>query len=991
MSYSELIVSDSPIGYWELNSFNPTNVNIMSASTSTWASQTSASTTGIKSIIAGVNGGTSLNSASSIVIVPNYTYALKNNNQNIPLTMELWFTTINSSSQQYSLISPYSTSSLVYAFTCYIKNDKLWLESNGQYDYIAIPNFDDHQYLNISILNGTITANLNNIYRLSVKNSNLSKYDFEQFRIGPGNSDGPLFVNSFAIYKYILTSQQISKRLYYANYINGVNELYSRDGFSYFTGNQATRSLSPYNLISPDFLQFSFNKNISTDNNKIYLRKVPNFQVTTTSTTASSLYSLSASGIKLNSSTDGSSYIDLSQYMYNFTNDYSSIRMQIDVSSTDAGNLINFYGFDDYKSLAAEIIQSGGSKLQLTLTDKNDYVAQSVISPLITSGSHNILINFTTASVGILIDNVAVSGSISMASINGKLNSMTLGADKTSDFSLTNLIVKNNFYYGTEGWAAVGNITIQPSTQVDFFGHIPMKIISSGAGLSSIYYYNNGSLSVSTSNLILVSPSQTYVNQAYILPTASVVVDSRIIFLDSSLVQTSTGSVDGTNYIFNTPDSSSWTLVQASATAPSNAVYALPYFTASGIITSSFIFLGSPIFSKYSASLTGNAYTNYIRNFAIDEYSPTVSDYTSTGYLSLKFNNSLNVSQKGFLVGLIPNKTSSDSASEVYLTYSNNSSNIKIEYGKNSGNSVTWNTVKPNRPLPGYDFTSNSADQIKITMSNDNAVNEIESIERLTIKYLTSYLISTSDGQYSIQKGTAAQASLSFPIPTDIYSDHLSKSNNLGLAVIPNITTPILIPSSTSNPIQRADFLFKLNSLPSVTASTYKIFDTSGNDFYINVSSSGTIASIFPTGASAFIDGAYYNGSSSLINVGEVYNISLILPSTSKNLYLGSASDGSWVADASYGEIYISPNLTYYSSQGAFATKINTNLRAKETFVLSASSVPLKNNLDVNDGNIQTTIDQAKNYFSSDGQFFQMYAFPKIKITTKRSSSTIIR
>jgi len=121
-------------------------------------------------------------------------------------------------------------------------------------------------------------------------------------------------------------------------------------------------------------------------------------------------------------------------------------------------------------------------------------------------------------------------------------------------------------------------------------------------------------------------------------------------------------------------------------------------------------------------------------------------------------------------------------------------------------------------------------------------------------------------------------------------------------------------------------------------------------------------------------------------------NVSSSISVTSGTAY--NTLVGAWL------DLPISASAPMNANYAAVRVKINSAQTADTHYVdclgLLASNVtnwtiPNKNNLKINDGVVQTLTDQAKNYLSSDSKYFQMYGLPKVKITSKRSSTTIIR
>jgi hypothetical protein len=244
------------------------------------------------------------------------------------------------------------------------------------------------------------------------------------------------------------------------------------------------------------------------------------------------------------------------------------------------------------------------------------------------------------------------------------------------------------------------------------------------------------------------------------MPKASSSYSANVRYYDQSfnLIATSTSST--------TPliSSTSWTLISFNSTAPASAAYALPSFTSSVSTANASIYWDAMTFNITNVDEFAVGYNNYIKNFGIDTLTTSSINYSSTAYFMIKFNNNLNISQKGTVQGFLLDKNQYDSVIDATLTYSNQSSNVKIEHGKSSSSVLTWYDLNNNYPLTKYDYGNVSSDEIKITLTTDDSYNDITSLNYLNIKYHSASYLSTTDGLFTFNNEKTYSSSLSNPI-----------------------------------------------------------------------------------------------------------------------------------------------------------------------------------------------------------------------------------
>jgi len=919
MSYSELILSDSPLGYWELNSWKPLNINLMSSSSATYANQYSGVFNGVKSIVSSLDNSISLPSVTSSIVIPNNTSVLNIGNEKIATTVEIWFNLLTSSSNTTYLIKPKSSSTSYSLFQSYIINDKLWLETASAKNFIQLINLENHQYLNISYFNGNVSMTLNGEESISLPCDSTIQYTQDQFIIGPGNGTTSAYFNAFAIYKYFLNNQQISNRLAWASRDGSPKDIAQYDGYSNFDINYIPVTSFKDNILTSKLGNMT--SNLIFDNNSLFLKKI--YPATVSGSLNPAQYTISSSGIKFDTASSFS-YINLEAYKQYFNFSNSTIRFQVNVSNTSSGTIFSLDSMNNYRGLVGRIINSPSTVFKLSIIDKFDNEIYSVSSASLTNGFHNIAINFNSSSITLFVDSSSITGNIKSFIFNENAKISTIGSNLNLYSSESNFIKNNSFYNSTDGWKEELGVSASIKTSYDknYLSQSSMLIQKNSSGSFSVYYFNNSNSSSVTSAIIPVTAGKTYTLQGNLISSSSMPVSANVKYYTASLVEISSKSF-GTNVIST---ASSWTTASVLATAPASAAYAVPYFSASNNYSSASLYLDTPIMKSLSNNELSFGYNNYIKNFAIDPLNNNISDFTQNGMFMFKFNNNLNISQTGSANATLRDLNQSDNINNVTVNYGNISPNIKIKHIKYG--SITLETnLKNNYPMINYDFNSNTIDQIKVILSTDDSYNDITSLNYLTLTYHSGSTIYSLNSMYNATNENYSTSSLSFPIFNSVYSNVFSKSENLGFKIISDITGALKI-NPFSGSINKIDFLFKVDSLSKNTP----ILNDGVN--YLYISNTGSVINYNPT-ASMFINGSSVNGG--IIVAGEIYHLSTYFNTGKNYVWIGYDSASKTGSLLSIGNINVSSSSanSIYGSSLDYSNKIYNNYFNVDTKIIA--------------------------------------------------------
>ena len=223
------------------------------------------------------------------------------------------------------------------------------------------------------------------------------------------------------------------------------------------------------------------------------------------------------------------------------------------------------------------------------------------------------------------------------------------------------------------------------------------------------------------------------------------------------------------------------------------------------------------------------AYPDYIRNFAIDNLTDFNNiDYISTGRYMLRFNGSLNVSQRAEFSFTTPTPDPG--------------SNSVVSFNTASQNNVYINGIKLNdiSYIPNFNYYSPEPVQVLITAETENSSTDRKTVNNL---YVSSY---DSDNLISsLSNFTLMHNSLYADVYEDTYvdiyggnfkepfimnvieSNVLSHSDNLGIRFDKSISSGCKIVANGSAEYEMLELVFKIN-LQNNRLESYTIFDVVG-------------------------------------------------------------------------------------------------------------------------------------------------------------------
>lgn len=345
----------------------------------------------VKGIVPNVYSSVSFDDTSSLTIDNIYKIFLSGSESKV-VTLEILFSIINS-----ELSNTHKIFTIGNFLECYIKSDRIFLESNdGQKISVAVTNWEDVNYLAVIYDNKKLV--------LQVNNRNSQEIDLGQEFIFPDSSApdivlGPsasssnsIYFNSLALYTYKLSTSQINSRLAWLSYFANSNGLESDNNADHFDFNSI--SSIPKELIkittSENFEYSSFD-NVVFQNNSLLLKTISPPVVTNDS------YSLSLDGISFSNY----GYINIDNFTSYAGSQNVSVTMQVLVSDLSTEQTILQFGdFLDFIYARLYVTSVGKIRLSLYYDDGSEVVV---------SETSTIASNSTYYDLGFSINNQEVS------------------------------------------------------------------------------------------------------------------------------------------------------------------------------------------------------------------------------------------------------------------------------------------------------------------------------------------------------------------------------------------------------------------------------------------------------------------------------------------------------------------------------------------------------------------------------------------------------
>lgn len=208
MSYSQLILPETPYGIWELSGNSPIDLTGRNNATYTGC------VFGKKPIIYGLEASTVLDEDSSITISNIYKLFLTGS-ETKAASLEFFFNIPDSDEEEILLVT-------IGSFArCYIKSDRIYLEANGSVCNILAETWDKTNYVAIIYKQGSLTLCLNDTFKKSITFSEdfiLPDSEAPDIIFGPAGNDMIVYLNEICIYSYSLSDSQISDRVEKSNF-----------------------------------------------------------------------------------------------------------------------------------------------------------------------------------------------------------------------------------------------------------------------------------------------------------------------------------------------------------------------------------------------------------------------------------------------------------------------------------------------------------------------------------------------------------------------------------------------------------------------------------------------------------------------------------------------------------------------------------------------------------------------------------------------------
>lgn len=339
MSYSQLVLSDIPYGYWKFSDIPaPPDTSITEIEDST-IFQNNAIVTGelglgLKPIAPNLVNSISLKDSSVVTINNIYNIFLLGSESKVA-TIELIFSITDS-----ELNNTHKIFTIGSFLECYIKSDRIFLSSSdGQKISIPIENWEDSHYLSVTYEDKKII--------LQVDNRNSQEIDLGADFIFPDSSApsiflGPsasvnnqLYINSLALYTYRLSNTQINARLSWLQYFSNIKGLVSSSNADYFDFNDLySFPGQTVKITTEENFKYSSFDNVVFKNDSLYLKTISPPQI------INSGYSLDLDGITFSNS----SYLRINNFT-SYTNSQNiSITMQIKITDLSTEQTIIQFG-----------------------------------------------------------------------------------------------------------------------------------------------------------------------------------------------------------------------------------------------------------------------------------------------------------------------------------------------------------------------------------------------------------------------------------------------------------------------------------------------------------------------------------------------------------------------------------------------------------------------------------------------------------------------
>jgi Concanavalin A-like lectin/glucanases superfamily len=355
-------------------------------------------------------------------------------------------------------------------------------------------------------------------------------------------------------------------------------------------------------------------------------------------------------------------------------------------------------------------------------------------------------------------------------------------------------------------------------------------------------------------------------------------------------------------------------------------------------------------FPSYTSANTnlyiGNEYSNAptiantstVDNISIIDGYTTPSTYSLYGQadaVTIKFNNSLSVSQTGTWVYTVPSASFSkivgakftwDSGTSDNTTLST-SQNVVVSYSSDSG--TTWNKIINGYPFIQFDDSSSVSYPnilFKVTIySSDSSSQYLPRLDNALIVFYKDLGILSDSGGFLLSPRQGSYIGDTYSIKQNFFNV-MARSNNFGIkinSVSGKNSIATITPKSLTSGFKSLEFWFRYDSLS--TYAIQPIVDLLGTSGTLYFDLNGAC---FQVGFdNVYINGISLTGTKTLVQ-GESYHIVCTYSAgTNSQIYLGGNKTRSYFSLATYGFISLYPNvLSQTDAQNRYLSFISASV-----------------------------------------------------------------
>lgn len=505
MSYSQLVLSEKPYGYWDCASLQSGQLEDMTSFNN--HATLSNVLTGRKPIIYGPGASVKLLENSTITIDNLYKLFFKGS-ESKNASIEFFFSITDSGNNPHQIVK------IGNFLECYVISDKIYIKSSGKVASIQIDTWEKTQYACIRYGSNSVSISLNNIAPVAISLG--ESFQFPDLTppdivFGPSaGQDKPLYINSIAIYTYLLISPEMLMRQSWSMYSPKAENLAISNNADII--NPSIQSLKPnfsYSISdSSRFIDGEFNNIVIKDNHITLPSETP---VQVESLDGSLSFNISIDGISF----DGDTFINISNAYKYLSGNNSVIRCQVKFDGLSTKQTILSLGpFLDRSSI--ELYKSTNDTVVLSTISSSG--TESIISETDPIGVDlteyfDVAITFLDGYITLILNGTAEeSQTISFPSSNFDLyvgNSFDLDSPLTSivkNFSIDKYNSGDTIVYTNTG---MYTLKFNSSLSVSQYGYWNYKLPIPKNSVSSLITYNYASKN-----------SMLYVNNSLIEETA---------------------------------------------------------------------------------------------------------------------------------------------------------------------------------------------------------------------------------------------------------------------------------------------------------------------------------------------------------------------------------------------------------------------------------------------------------------------------------------